>query len=44
MSRTLDRFDHPAWVTAAGMFAGYGLVLAFLFLSLFVIPFLLFTM
>ncbi|WP_280663200.1 hypothetical protein [Haloarcula amylovorans] len=43
MPRTLDRFDHPAWMTAAGTLAGYGLVIGFLFLLLFVIPFLLFT-
>ncbi|WP_255491979.1 hypothetical protein [Haloarcula sp. JP-L23] len=42
MSTTLDQFDHPAWLTAAGTLAGYGLVLLFLFLLLFVAPYLVF--
>jgi len=44
MSATLDQFDHPAWLTAAGTLAGYGLVLGFLFVLLFVVPFLLFSL
>lgn len=36
----LDQFDHPAWLTAAGTLAGYGLILAVLFVLLFVVPFL----
>jgi len=35
-----DQFDHPAWVTAAGTLVSYGLVLAVLFVVLFVLPFL----
>ncbi|WP_276271544.1 hypothetical protein [Haloarcula litorea] len=42
MTTLTDRFDHPAWLTAAGTLAGYGLVLLFLFLLLFVVPYLLF--
>ncbi|MFB6073481.1 MAG: hypothetical protein ABEJ89_00550 [Haloarculaceae archaeon] len=36
-----ERFDHPAWWTAAGTAVGYGLVLAVIFLVLFAVPFLL---
>lgn len=39
----LDRFDGPAWVTAAATLASYGLVLALLFALLFVLPFLAFA-
>jgi Na+-transporting methylmalonyl-CoA/oxaloacetate decarboxylase gamma subunit len=42
MAQFTERFDHPAWLTAAGTLAGYGLVLLFLFLLLFVVPYLLF--
>jgi len=40
---TLDRFDHPAWLTAAGTLAGWGLILAVLFVVLFVVPYLAFV-
>ena len=30
----LDRFDHPAWVTAAGTLVSYGLVLLVVFAAL----------
>lgn len=36
----LDEFDHPAWLTAAGTLAGYGLILAVMFALLFVLPYL----
>jgi len=36
----LDQFDHPAWLTAAGTLASYGLILLFVFLVLFVVPYL----
>jgi hypothetical protein len=36
----LDPFDHPAWVTAAGTLVSYGLILALMFVVLFVVPFL----
>ena len=39
----LDRFDGPAWVTAAATLASYGLVLAVLFALLFVVPFVVFA-
>ncbi|WP_424003599.1 hypothetical protein ACOZ4I_04885 [Haloarcula salina] len=42
MASVTERFDHPAYLTAAGTLAGYGLVLLFLFLLLFVLPYLLF--
>jgi hypothetical protein len=35
----LDRFDHPAWVTAGVTLVGYGAVLAVLFVLLFVVPY-----
>ena len=36
----LDQFDHPAWLTAAGTLASYGLILVFLFALLFILPYL----
>jgi len=39
----LDRFDGPAWVTAAATLASYGLVLALLFALLFVVPFVVYS-
>ncbi|WP_336358020.1 hypothetical protein [Haloarcula sp. CGMCC 1.6347] len=42
MSNITEQFDHPAWLTAAGTLAGYGLVLLFMFLLLFVVPYFLF--
>jgi len=42
MPSVTEQFDHPAWLTAAGTLAGYGLVLLFLFVLLFVLPYLLF--
>lgn len=42
MAQITAQFDHPAWLTAAGTLAGYGLVLLFMFLLLFVVPYLLF--
>lgn len=38
-----DRFDGPAWVTAAATLASYGLVLAVLFALLFVVPFVVYS-
>ncbi|WP_254273981.1 hypothetical protein [Haloarcula marina] len=40
MATISDRFDHPAWRTAAATLAGYGVVLLVLFLLLFVVPYL----
>jgi hypothetical protein len=37
---TLDRFEHPAWLTAGATLVSYGLVLLVLFLLLFVVPYL----
>ncbi|MFB6122790.1 MAG: hypothetical protein ABEJ78_04965 [Haloferacaceae archaeon] len=41
MSLTSE-FDHASWRAAAGTLAGYGLLLAAMFVGLFVVPFLLF--
>jgi hypothetical protein len=35
-------FDHPSWVTAATTIVAYGVILAVIFLLLFVVPYLLF--
>jgi hypothetical protein len=40
----LDQFDHPAWTTAAGTLAGYGLILLALFVLLFALPYAAFAM
>lgn len=40
---TLDRFDHPAWVTAGATLVSYGLVLLVLFALLFVVPYLVYS-
>jgi len=40
---TVDRFDHPAWVTAAGTLASYSLILLVMFALLFVLPYLAYT-
>ena len=37
------RFDHPAWTTGLATAFGYGIVLAVLFLALFVVPYLVFA-
>ncbi|EMA31578.1 hypothetical protein [Natronobacterium lacisalsi] len=39
----LSEFDHPSWITAAGMGVGYLLILALLTLALFVLPWLAFS-
>ncbi|MFD1633485.1 hypothetical protein ACOZ4L_09835 [Haloplanus ruber] len=39
----LDGFDHPAWIAGVATAASYGLGLFALFVLLFVLPFLLFT-
>jgi hypothetical protein len=44
MAQRLSQFDHPAWLTAGGTLVGYGLILAFMFVLLFVVPFLLFSL
>ncbi|WP_224332408.1 hypothetical protein [Haloprofundus halobius] len=38
MSLDFDRFDHPAWLTAAGVGAGYGVILLVMFVALFLVP------
>jgi hypothetical protein len=43
MENPLAQFDHPAWLTAVGTLAGYGLVLLVLFVVLFVLPLALFV-
>ena len=39
----LDRFDHPAWLTAAGTAGGYLLLLAVMTVLLFLVPYLAFV-
>jgi len=39
----VDRFDHPAWVAAAGTLVSYSLVLLVMFAALFVLPFLVYS-
>lgn len=43
MAVDLGDFEHPSWLTAAGTGAGYLLILALLFLALFVVPWLIFV-
>ncbi|WP_168191241.1 hypothetical protein [Haloprofundus sp. MHR1] len=38
MSLDLDQFDHPAWLTVAGVGAGYGAILLVMFVLLFLVP------
>ena len=35
-------FDHPSWLTAAGTFIGYGVILFLMTVVLFLIPYLVF--
>ncbi|MFB6222369.1 MAG: hypothetical protein ABEH86_01680 [Haloarcula sp.] len=42
MVQVTEQFDHPAWLTAVGTLAGYGLILLFMFVLLFLLPYLLF--
>jgi len=37
-----NRFDHPAWFTAAGTFVAYGLILVAMTLLLFGLPLVIF--
>lgn len=39
----LDQFSHSSWVTAGATLAGYGVVLAVMFLLLFAVPYLVFA-
>jgi hypothetical protein len=39
-----DRFDHPAWTAGAATAVSYGLGLLALFVLLFVLPFLIFSL
>jgi len=39
---SLDQFDHPAWRALAGTLVGYAIVLAIIFVGLFVVPYLLY--
>jgi hypothetical protein len=34
----LAEFEHPSWLTAAGTLVSYGLILAVMFVLLFVVP------
>jgi len=43
MATLPDQFDHPAWMTGLGTAVGYGLILVVLFVALFIVPFLVFT-
>jgi len=38
-----DRFDHPAWLAAAGTAGGYVLLLVVMAVLLFLVPYLLFV-
>ncbi len=44
MESPLARFDHPAYVTGIATAVSYGLILGFMFVLLFVVPFLLFLL
>ena len=44
MTVGFGEFDHPAWVSAVGTVAGYVLILVVLFVGLFLLPWLLFTL
>jgi hypothetical protein len=39
----LSEYDHPAWLTIAGTFVGYGVILVAMTVVLFLIPYLIFT-
>jgi hypothetical protein len=43
MENPITRFDHPAWHTSVATALSYGLVLAFLFVLLFIVPYLIFA-
>lgn len=36
-------FEHPSWLTAAGAFAGYAVILLAMFVLLFVVPYALYV-
>jgi hypothetical protein len=38
----LSEYDHPAWLTIVGTFAGYGVILVAMTVVLFLIPYLVF--
>lgn len=39
MASLREEFDHPSWFSVAGATLGYGAILVFMFILLFVIPF-----
>lgn len=41
--RGLDRFDHPAWLTAGGTLVGYAIIVSVMTVLLFLVPYLIFT-
>ena len=43
MENPLADFDHPVWTTGVATGLSYGVVLAFLFVLLFVVPYLIFA-
>ncbi|WP_424019566.1 hypothetical protein ACOZ4N_08875 [Halorientalis pallida] len=43
MNDLVEKFDHPSWFTIGGTVAGYGLILVAMFVLLFVVPFLIFS-
>jgi hypothetical protein len=44
MATLPEQFDHPAWLTGIGTLLGYGIILVALFVALFVVPYLIFTL
>ncbi|WP_224447424.1 hypothetical protein [Haloprofundus salilacus] len=44
MSFDFDQFDHPSWLTVAGVGAGYGVILLVMFVVLFLVPLAVFGM
>ncbi|WP_299269949.1 hypothetical protein [Halorientalis sp.] len=44
MDDLIEKFKHPSWFTIGGTVAGYGLILVVMFVLLFVVPFLIFSM
>ena len=39
-----EEYDHPAWLTAAGTFVAYGLILGVMTVVLFGLPYLIFSL
>jgi hypothetical protein len=43
MTDLVEKFKHPSWFTIGGTLAGYLLILIAMFVLLFVVPFLIFS-